>query len=258
MQLYLTKLHKAYLNPISNRCYCSICSPNLSDYRSKGGYTYAIPKNWYRIGLNVDKALAEGQNIWADWATSYHGTSLDRVISIIHHRQLLIPGDTANNSKPVGIVHGTKTPYYYTTPSVKYASLETYSRSVLFNSCITDETYKVNIIIQLKQKPRSFHIQRGTIRYYFPPNPPACDIIEHEQLEWYSNARSSTVPYGLLIKFELIPPIILPRRTITSQNSCQSFRRSTITTTKSIISTPASDIRLPLGVIHESRKTFSF
>ena len=159
---------------------------------------------WYRLGLNVDNALAEGQDIWKSWATTYHGTSIDKAISIIKHRQLLIPGDISNDNQAISIVHGTKTAYYYTTPCIRYASLETYSRSLLFNSNITGESYKVKVVVQLKQKPGSFSVLRGTIPYFYPPNPPICTIIKHEQLEWYSNARSSTVPYGLLFKFERI------------------------------------------------------
>ena len=256
VEKYLLKLHKAYFNPIFDRCYCSTCSPRLLCQRSIADYIYTQSHNWYRLGLNVDNALAEGQHIWSTWATSYHGTSIDKAISIIEHRQLLIPGDIANDNHPISIVHGTKTAYYFTTPCIKYASLETYSRSILFNSIITGESYRVKVIVQLKQKPNSFRIHRGTIPYFYPPNPPICKIIKHEQLEWYSNARSSTVPYGLLIEFQPIRSSKnTGRQSISFRNLNASSKRSH---TKSALATEVFYIRSPevLEISHEEHNLY--
>jgi hypothetical protein len=236
---YLSGLHKAYFNPMYDHCYCSTCAPRLVCQRSMGDYIHTRSQSWYRLGLNIDNALAEGQNIWTTWATSYHGTSIDKALSIIQHRQLLIPGDIANDNQPIRIVHGTQTSYYYTTPCITYASLETYSRSVLFNSAITGENYKVKVIVQLKQKPDSFRIQRGTVPYFYPPNPPVCTIIKHEQLEWYSNARASTVPYGLLFKFERlrssVSSTITPGRATPFRTSYSSSKTLLTSNTKAML-----------------------
>ena len=86
--------------------------------------------------------------------------------------------------------------HIYTSPSIRYASLDVYSPMNSFKSPKTGKRYRVQIVLQCKQKPGTFETQRETVGW---GTKRICNIIPNERIEHYTNRRSTVVPYRLLI-----------------------------------------------------------
>lgn len=190
--------------PRFDRCYCSTCYPSgLKDTYVVGGKTYVVPRGYTRIGVRIDEVYAEHLNIWKTWANCYHGTSIKSAKSIIEHRSLLLPGEQKMDGKDIAIRPGhiPGENFFFTTPAINYASLSTYATSYDFKSPIDKKDYYITVVLQCKQKPDSFTVQRETVG---AARKRICPFIKNEEIEWKSKQRSSIIPYGILLRVERV------------------------------------------------------
>ncbi|CAF1446744.1 unnamed protein product [Rotaria sordida] len=195
-----------------NRCYCSICYlSNQPDVLIAGRANYVVPRGWAAFGLSVDPTLADCHDIWRTWIVTYHGTSTLAAESILKQRQFLIPGDTLIDGTRLAVRPGhiPGMEYVYTSPSIRYASLDMYSVRYNFRAS-SGQQYQAKIVLQCRQKPGTFKIQRETIGQ---GTRRICKFISNEQIEYLTNYRSSVVPYRLLVSLR---PMGVPLRPYTT------------------------------------------
>lgn len=150
-----------------DRCYCEKCYKiGYKNTYTVGGGTYVIPRDYTRFGLRIDEVYAQHLNIWKNWLNCFHGTSVYAAKSIVEHRMLLLPGEQTMTGENISIRPGhiAKQPYFFTTPTVKYAELPTYASCYEFQSSTDRKFYNITVVLQCKQKPNSFVIQSETVR----------------------------------------------------------------------------------------------
>jgi hypothetical protein len=191
---------KRLFNRKHNRCYCENCYPaSHKDFFVEGGAKYVIPRGWVRFGLYIDDAQAEAENIWNNWVVSYHGTSPEAVKSIIEHHQFLLPGDQCIDGTVIRIREGhiPKKFQVYTSPTIAYSGHDIYCTSIPFRSKLTGKSYEAKVVLQCRQRPGTFKIQAETID---AGNRRLCPIIPNSEVEYFTEVRSSIIPYGLLIR----------------------------------------------------------
>ncbi len=190
----------SFFNNKHDRCYCQTCySDHLPNTLRVAEADYVVPRRWAGFGLGVDPFRDD--NLWETWIVVYHGTTPLAAQSILTHRQFLLPGDHLLDGSKLAIRPGhiPGKVHIYTSPSIRYASLNVYSPINSFKSPKTGKHYNVQIVLQCKQKPGTFLTQRETVGW---GSKPICNIIPNESIEHYTNRRSSVVPYRLLIRLE--------------------------------------------------------
>ena len=193
---------KALFNRQHNRCYCQNCYPtSYKDFYIEGGTKYVLPRGWVRFGLYLDDAQAQAEEIWKNWAVSYHGTNPQAAKSIIEHHQFLVPGDRSITGGVIKIQkeHIPGKFHIYTSPTIAYSGDGIYSPSTVFHSTTTGKSYKAKVVLQCRQKPGTFTIQAETIGAT-AKNRRICPIIPNNQVEYFTEVRASVVPYGFLIR----------------------------------------------------------
>ena len=183
-----------------DKCYCSKCYlmkyPNVT---RAGNAEYVIPRGWARVGLTVDSAFAGQHNIWDQWIVTFHGTSLIAAESVLAHRQFCLPGDELIDGSTLKIRPGhiPGKNHIYTSPTIAYSSLPVYCPIREHRSSKTNLIYKVQIVFQCRQKPKSFSVQPETID---AGDERLCPFIPNSEIEYYTAKRSTIVAYGLLVK----------------------------------------------------------
>jgi hypothetical protein len=185
-----------------DKCYCSNCYPaGYPNVTLAGDAEYVIPRGWMRLGLHVDKALAEQHDIWNDWIVTFHGTTEIAAQSILSHRQFCLPGDRLIDGTVLGIRPGhiPDKKYIYTSPTIAYSSLPVYSPTNSFRSSKFKRVYDVQIVFQCRQKPKTFTIQGETIG---ADSNRICRYVPNNKVEYYTDIRPSIVAYGLLVRLE--------------------------------------------------------
>jgi hypothetical protein len=162
------------------------------------GSKYVIPRGWVRFGLHVDDAQAEAENIWKKWVVSCHGTNPQAAKSIIEHHQFLLPGDQCIGGSVITIGKGHIPNKFqvYTSPTIAYSGDDIYSSSIPFHSA-TGQSYKAKVVLQCRQQPGTYKIQAETIG---AGSRRLCPIIPNSEVEYFTEVRSSIVPYGLIIR----------------------------------------------------------
>ena len=195
-----------------NRCYCGECVdagciPDILESRSKHGFPYEVPKGWCGFGLQMPpRARARDLNCFEDWAVSYHGCPTDVVASVLNHGGLMMPGDclmdgtmlpnrlTGGDEHRIGI---------YTSPSIRYSELDIYTKPTLWNGT------KVRIVFQCRQDMKTkfpaLRIEGETIgwEYRFGPTP-ISRYFSNSEIERYTNARATIIPYRILVGIDSI------------------------------------------------------
>ncbi|CAF3466051.1 unnamed protein product [Rotaria socialis] len=190
---------KRLFNRKHNRCYCQECYPARSkDVFIEGGAKYVIPRGWVRFGLYIDDAQAEVERIWNKWVVSYHGTSPQSAKSIIEHHQFLLPGDQCMGGHVIRIREGHIPNKFqvYTSPTIIYSGDDIYTPAIPFRSK-SGRSYKAKVVLQCRQQPETFKVQAETIG---AGSRRICPIIPNNEVEYFSEVRSSIIPYGLLIR----------------------------------------------------------
>ncbi|CAF1666842.1 unnamed protein product, partial [Rotaria sp. Silwood1] len=171
---------------------------NSKDFYVEPDSKYVIPRGWVRFGLYVDDAQAQAENIWNKWIVSYHGTSSQAAKSIIEHHQFLLPGDQCIGGHVIRICEGHIPGKFqvYTSPTIAYSGDDIYSPSIPFRST-SGQFYKAKDVLQCRQQPGTYKIQAETIR---AGSRRICSIIPNSEIEYFTEVRSSIIPYGLLIR----------------------------------------------------------
>lgn len=190
---------QSYFDESFDECYCDVCYPSSEDdVVTAGNARYVIPRGWARIGLYVDRVVEEEHDIWDKWIVTFHGTSLIAAQSILKNRQFCLPGDLLLDGTRLGIREGhiPGKRHIYTSPTIAYSSLEYYSERVDYQSPKNRRSYEILIVLQCRQEPNSFAVQRETVR---AGNNRICPHIPNDQIEYYTEIRPSIVPYGLLV-----------------------------------------------------------
>lgn len=185
-----------------NKCYCRQCYSDVQpSVLTVSGSSYVVPRQWVGFGLGVDPFLVDDP--WKTYVIVYHGTTSIAAKSILHHRQFLLPGDVLLDGSRLGIrpghIPGKK--HIYTSPSINYASLEAYSERYAFQSPKSGNLYRAQIVLQARQKPGTFQIQRETVGW---GTRPICPFFSNEHIEYFTERRSSVVPYRLLVRLESV------------------------------------------------------
>ncbi|CAF1216571.1 unnamed protein product [Rotaria sordida] len=190
---------KKLFNRKHNRCYCEKCyTASSKNFYVEGGSKYVIPRGWVRFGLYIDDAQAQAENIWNKWVVSYHGTNPQAAKSIIEHHQFLLPGDQCIGGHVIRIREGHIPGKFqvYTSPTIAYSGDDIYSPSISFRST-SGQSYKAKVVLQCCQQPGTYKIQAETID---AGSRRICPIIPNSEVEYFTEVRSSIIPYGLLIR----------------------------------------------------------
>jgi hypothetical protein len=120
-------------------------------------------------------------------------------LSILSHHLFYLPGDKLMDGTVLGIrdghIPGKK--HIYTSPSIAYSSLPAYSPRYAFHSTMTGKGYHVQLVLQCRQNPGTFHVQAETVG---SGKQRICPYIPNNVIEHYTEIRSSIVAYGLLIR----------------------------------------------------------
>lgn len=167
-------------NPNYDRRFCNKCySADYQNTYSAGGKIYVVPRGWTRFGVQMDEAIANHLNIWEDWAHCFHGTSIQSAISIIEHRQMLLPGEAKLDGKAISIRPGhiPGQNFYFTTPTIKYAAHGAYASKYTITS--GKRQYNIKVVLQCKQQPDSITVQGETVG----ATKRICDFIPNDQVE---------------------------------------------------------------------------
>ncbi|CAF3606857.1 unnamed protein product [Rotaria socialis] len=183
-----------------DKCYCPKCySTKLPDVTQAGEGEYVIPREWARIGLRVDEAFQEEQDIWNRWIVTFHGTTIIAAKSILSHRHFCLPGDTLIDGSVLGIRKGhiPGKQQIYTSPTIAYSSLPGYSPKYEYYSTKTRRIYDVQIVLQCRQKLDALGIQGETVG---AGSKRLCQFIPNDRIEYFTKARAALVPYGLLVR----------------------------------------------------------
>ena len=112
----------------------------------------------------------------------------------------MFPGDKLLNGSILPIAHNNcfhqyfNGPVIYVSPSIKYASQNTYSRPYDFKG------KKVKIAFQCKIKPGSFKKFKETLGF-IEREETVDENFPNREIEWVTDDRFAVVPYGLLIGF---------------------------------------------------------
>ncbi|CAF1167336.1 unnamed protein product [Didymodactylos carnosus] len=192
-------LSPQYFTRSHDECYCTRCyPPSRTKIKSKGGYEYTVPVGWVRFSLHIDSALSKSKKIFQRWATSYYGTSADKLEPILRYGNGSIP--FPNDQMPSGETFGTHLKdkdHLYTSPSINYAGQPTFSPIRRFRAT-NGELCDMQVVLQCKQKSDgpagpTFSVHRG-----FQSD--LCDVISNDVIEWKSSNRATVIPYNLLIR----------------------------------------------------------
>lgn len=189
----------AFFNPKYDRCFCTACyGYNLSDVKNVADSSYVIPRGWVRMGLNVNEALQETENIWEKWLISFHGTRISAAESILRHSGFLQPGDVLMDGERLSTPsnHIPNQNFIFTSPTINYCS-KYYCTTYIFNSNLTNSQYEVKVVFQCRQKPGSFKVRPETVG---AGNQQICRYTRNDQLEYYTERRNTVVPCGLLVE----------------------------------------------------------
>jgi hypothetical protein len=172
-------------------CFCIKCRSNTSRKTFGGGsYEYTIPYGWVRFRIKVEKLFTQDKQVFRKWATSYYGTWEENLERILRNRVFPFPKDALLDGKPF-LDHSQDGEHCFTSPSINYTS--DWQRSPPRKFTLSNgSVYDAQIILQCKQKPKTFIIQSGT--------PGICDIISADVIEWKSKQRSTIIPHGVMIK----------------------------------------------------------
>jgi hypothetical protein len=183
-----------------DRCYCTECyQTGWADVIDAGDGKYVIPRGWVRFGLRVDPVFCKAHNIWEKWIVTYHGTTKIAALSILTHRQFCLPGDKLIDGTVLGIRDGhiPDQKFIFTSPTIAYSSSIVYSPIYKFHSNQYNKNYEAQLVLQCRQMPNSFQVQRETIGL---DQKQICQFISNEQIEYFSDRRASLVAYGLLVR----------------------------------------------------------
>jgi len=195
------KWDKAYFDDSNDRCYCSRCyKDSWKDVLDAGeGGKYVIPRGWVRLGLQIDPVIMKTQDIWNKWIVTFHGTTKIAAQSIIAHRQFCMPGDTLIDGTKLGIRPGhiPDQMFIYTSPTIAYSSGPVYSPTYDFHSTENDADYQAQIVLQCRQKPKTFKTGPETIG----ATDVICPHIPNSEIEYFTDRRGSLLAYGLLVRF---------------------------------------------------------
>ena len=191
---------KRMFNPKGDRCFCSQCyDVSSKDVIEAGGENYVIPRGFVRFGLFVDPVFSDRHDIWKKWIVTFHGTNKIGAESVIVNRQFCLPGDRLIDGSILGIREGhiPGKQHIYTSPTIAYSSSPVYSPAYEFVSQRDQKKYEAQIVLQCRQKPGSFKVQRETIGL---GEKRICRFVPNEKMEYFTDIRPSIVTYGLLIR----------------------------------------------------------
>jgi hypothetical protein len=186
-------IHPCYFDPRHNKCYCPCCF----DAVGVGGCPERErPNGCCGIGLKIP-ARAEALDVFAEdeWRTVFHGTSPDKVASVMNEGGLLKPGDCTIYGRELRAEHTSGGPArhkIYTTPSPTYASHKYYTgKPWLFRG------FQCIVMFQCRQTGGQTGGEtvgwKGQISPYCP----------NDKIENFTDARGSIIIYRLLVK--LVP-----------------------------------------------------
>ncbi|CAF0743715.1 unnamed protein product [Rotaria sordida] len=185
---YIRKLNlsKAYFANQYDRCFCRKChDPSRTD--AKCGHQCTKFHGWIRLGLRLNEAHKKQWKIFTEWKTSYYGTSSNRLSSILSNRFIPFDGDQLADGTQFNSGHPD--PSHCTTcPSLADASQSKFTVRSNFKA-MDGNNYYVRIVLQCKQQPDKIIVKE--------------DATSFQKTEWATKARSSVVPFGLLIQLQL-------------------------------------------------------
>lgn len=193
-----------YFHPRYDSCYCPKCHSSRGDddcySRGVPPRWYALPKGWCRFGLRAKDPAK-------DWHVAFHGTTPDRVISILQSG-LVAAGSVTKRGEEVlersGHYTPTTKPYnefdtrqIFVSPTILYAGRLEYAkcRETYFDS-VSGGHYRHQVAFQVWIKPSSYNISPSTVA-----DPRPIDInFSNSELEWSTKQKRAIRVYGLLIK----------------------------------------------------------
>jgi hypothetical protein len=182
-----------FLLPQKDHCYCLTCHPPSKGSRENG---YIIPRGW--VGL----AVAMPAQTCFEWDTTFHGTLPERVGDILHHRRIGMPGDVLPNG---ALLQGSNSAgrndkVFYTSPTVNYASLQTYATSSLYG-----EHRAGQVVLQCKQDPSTVKQRQAETMGFAQAGAQPHDVCQFTSLfqagiEICSDRPEGCVPQRVLVR----------------------------------------------------------
>lgn len=194
----------AFHSSFSDLCFCTSCEPQRMMTRANS--KYALPTGWFGFGIHIRDDFLNQRSKIENWLVAYHGTSLDRIFSILNERKIMFPGDTLKDGTVLAIKHGNcgaKKPAIYVSPTICYATHPVYAPAFSFQGKY------VQVALQCRVKPGSFekyHETLGNLRHdHIDPEIRKSGVYDPEfsdqEIEWIAYDKEGVVPYRLLVRW---------------------------------------------------------
>ena len=201
------ELDPMYFNAEHDRCYCPVCAaavsmPDVLEHGKAHGCPYEVPKGWCGFGLDVPKrAFTKDLAVFEKWAMSFHGCPSDLIPSILKQGDLLMPGDKMIDGKelPNRLTRGGSDRIgLYTSPSIKYAELDIYSKPAQWSGS------SVRTVMQCRQSPETWEVKGETIGWQRRFGEARfSQHFSNEEIERFTKARGCIIPYRVLVGIDV-------------------------------------------------------
>ena len=196
-----------YFDAEHDRCYCSACAaavsmPDVLEHGKGHGIPYEVPKGWCGFGLKLPpRAFTKDLAVFEKWAVSFHGCPSSLIPSILKQGDLLMPGDKMIDGKelPNRLTRGGSDRIgLYTSPSIKYAELDIYSKPAQWSGS------SVRTVMQCRQSPETFEVKGETIGWQRRFG--EARFSQHfcnDEIERFTKARGCIIPYRVLVGIDV-------------------------------------------------------
>ena len=210
---------RAMFDPSGDQCFCAECHAARGDAarynRGNPPRPYLLPVGWTRFGLSVPEGMMVANRVMDDWHISYHAAPAASIKAILEAGGRMIrAGDYRADGVQlsVGSGHITRafprenaftrqrelfdpTKQFFSSPSIKYCELPSYSKPVSFLGP-NNRMFCMRFVFQLCQRPGSYGIGQETVGAAQQLD----SKIENNQLEYYTEQVINVVITGICIE----------------------------------------------------------
>ena len=225
------------LDPDYDVCFCSDCIDGLGDLdvydRGIPPKKYAIPTGWVKFGVQVHSGFEKTHDVFKNWHIAFHGTRCTNMKEIVEGMQLLKPGDVRSDGTEIAIrtghieegdVEGFNPNQIFFSPSPKYIDADVYAVAAKFKRVSSGsgaDEFRVRAALQLRVQPDCYAVGPETVG----ADGVVDERFSNDELEWYTERRSTHVITGLLLKAEPVekPAAAVRPREVSLLHSGEAF-----------------------------------
>eukprot|EP00918_Siedleckia_nematoides_P046064 GHVU01100965.1.p1 GENE.GHVU01100965.1~~GHVU01100965.1.p1 ORF type:complete len:595 (+),score=62.21 GHVU01100965.1:302-2086(+) len=179
-----------YLDPDFHRCFCTDCmnarQDKLTYDRGTPPKTHALPVGWAKFALKVPPRAVPWQ-MFQDWHMAFHGTTTDKLQSILQTGQLRMKGDIEHGSR------GRDVEVFHVSPSILYAKLDSVPANFRYDK---SSTSMGRVALQVRIGPNSYKVQQERHKSDKKIDP----HFHNTELEWATTRQDDVIIVGILIR----------------------------------------------------------